>query len=333
MSAGRLGTYSLLGIWLSLSPGVTPMALADGVGFEAYRQIRAPHSKAPKNPHPHCFREFSVPGDEEVSYCPIPEIYQFKIINRGSPRINPIGKGVRREYEFLAPDLARRELRLEVYEFAAREDDEDTADSHVSMYSELLFFPRHQVPTIQKAEDRAHYLVTLPTGERVLWDAQTHEIAGGVLKEAAPIDTNRNRHARKFADVQYLGRGILLRVNQRGNSTRAAEVWGEKKFASIHASIDGKPKSSRVPVSEIFDQSLEGLPFRFAEDDDFFGWIEKKCGWKIDRTSLPTMPTQRRTPETENRLDPCQGNEALKRALPLDEGRLPNLRRPAQEEY
>lgn len=212
-----------------------------------------------------------------VSYCINEnEIRRFDIRNEGSPKINPQGHGAFRTYSFIAPESARQDLSLEIEESGCTKGSECN-DSEWTMGTILLFFPRKTIPSIRKLPN-GDLETTLPTDEKVTFDGKTGEISGGVLSENAPMDYSTNRHSRKFCNIGYSGKGILVRSDQRGDNTRSSVVWGQKKMATI---TWGK-KICKVSPAEIWEQKEgSGNPCRFGTDASFYSMLNKKCNWNV----------------------------------------------------
>ncbi len=216
----------------------------------------------------------TLEGDANFGYCENEgQDHEFTLSNRGSPTINPVGGQVRREYTFSAPQSARQDSGLLVYEWGTTEA--AAADSAWSMMTEIVFFPRKNLPAIRDNEAGA-YELTLQTGEKVLFDKMTKEILGGVLQETAPIDMNANRQIRKFAALKYTGKGVMVRSDQRGESPRSSIVWGQKKVVTIYWG----DKICKVSPADIWQQSNgEGGSGLYANDADFYKVLKQKCNW------------------------------------------------------
>ena len=88
-------------------------------------------------------------------------------------------------------------------------------------------------------------------GEKAVFDAKNKEILGGVLAETGPIDMSPDRFARKFARLRYTGQGIMVRSDQRGESPRSAEVWGQKLTATV---VWGS-KTCKLSPADIWQQA------------------------------------------------------------------------------
>lgn len=220
----------------------------------------------------------SLKDDPELEYCVNEREYRgFTLTNRLSPRVNPAGGGVRRSFKFIAPRSARQEMGVLIDEWGT--SDESASDSAWSMLTELVFFPREVLPSVRLGESGAVYEVTIPTGEKIIFDAKTKEIVGGVLEETSPIDRSENRYARKFAGLRYRGNGVMVRVDQRGESPRSALVWGQKKTAV--AVWHGKP--CRLSPADIWHQDADGSGGvnLYPSDAEFYVVLRRKCGWDL----------------------------------------------------
>lgn len=220
-------------------------------------------------------------GAEGFSYClNDQEFPAFSLANRGSPRINPIGGNVRREFTFSSPHGARQDTGLYIFEWGT--PDEGASDSAWSMSTEIQFFPRKKMSSVREIIDpsgKDAYEVTIPTGEKILFDKETKEITAGPLVETSPIDMSTNRQTRKFAGLRYDGTGIMVRADQRGETPRSSVVWGARKFATV---TWGK-KTCRVPTGDIWQQDAQkgGGAGRYAKDEDFYAMLRTKCGWNV----------------------------------------------------
>ena len=224
-----------------------------------------------------------------------PAVVGFSLRNEGSPKINPVGlqkKGAIRQYTFLFPDRARENVHLSI------NDDVKLSGrfSHDNMFRELHFFPRKELPSLKVLDDERKLQVTLPTGEPVLFDLDTLEVAGGVLAEA-PIDFNRSRHQRKNPVVNYRGDFLAISVEQRGEAPRRAKVWGQNKLASVYYP-SRYPRACRLSPKYIWDQNPKPgdneptLHMLHATDDTLFAAIEKQCGWDLSALRDPDLTRQ-----------------------------------------
>jgi hypothetical protein len=130
--------------------------------------------------------------------------------------------------------------------------------------------------------------VTLPTSEVVEFDAKTYEVLGGVLSEG-PVDLNPNKAARKFPAVNYVGKGVVVRVNARGNDPRLGTT------ATI---TTGSPASNcrkgtrctqcQVPSKELWEQD-GAVRFKFPTDEEFDRYLISRCGFGVLKQGADLM--------------------------------------------
>jgi hypothetical protein len=272
-------------------PGSADLAPPPGeAGFpEAYTQAGEPVDAVPRELRCNMSANLQLPDgttDILTRYCQDEGMLELQLVNTRSDRVNPSGTGaglwedaVRRTFRFQAPGLGRQELLLYVLD----ETRPGEGDSKSSMHSELRFFPRRALPRTTLSADGAKITVRLPTGEDVTFDSRTKEISGGVLSETFPIDTNPNRHARNFARFAYSGQGIVLRSNQRGESTRAAVVFGVAKKSTVTRGA----RSCQVPNELLWEQGNREARFRFASDAEFFAFLRAQPQCRtLDLTGL-----------------------------------------------
>ncbi len=239
-------------------------------------------------------KDTGIPGLTYMSYRPGAQggPVGFALTNTGSENINPKGLHgpAMREYKFLFADRAEENLYLKVTDDVAVSG----RYSHDNTFRELHFFPRLQLPSVERVAGGRQLKVTLPTGEPVLFDAGTKEIVGGVLYEQ-PMDFNPNRNARKEPAVSYSGKGLLITVAQRGEDPRLARVWGRTKYAE--ARYPAKyAKPCRVSPALIWDQRRRPgaryppLTMLHPKDATLFAMLEKQCGWDLHELAHRALP-------------------------------------------
>lgn len=202
------------------------------------------------------------------------EAISFTLFNLGSPHIVPPGKNLERSYRFRFDGRELQNVKMRVFE---RPSPTGRA-SHLLMISSIYFFPRKVLPTLSLIENDSVMNVLeleLPTGERVCFDTETKEIIGGVLKEDAPMDTNPDRHKRRFAKLSYSGGGVTIRVDQRGSSPEQAVVWGQNKMAIISFG----DRTCKLSPSKLWEQDSGWFDFKFPTDVLLYEFLRKSCGW------------------------------------------------------
>lgn len=210
------------------------------------------------------------------------QIVGFEFSNRGGNRILPnrydIDKNLlfTRDFQFRFDERARQDIHLAVTDWAPSADRQFRLSE--LMNSIMHFFPRHYLPAITSGDGK--YVVTLPTGEQIQFDALTHEIVGGVFSEA-PVDLTPNRAARRFPAVTYSGKGVLVRVNARGADPRL----GTTATITTGSPAADCPKGKKcdvcqVPSKELWTQS-GAVRFKFPTDAQFDQYLRTRCGFGL----------------------------------------------------
>ena len=213
------------------------------------------------------------------------QIVGFEFSNRGGNTILPnrynINKNLlfTRDFQFRFEDRARQDIYLELTDWAPSRDKQFRLSELMS--SVMHFFPRNNLPAIVNLGGRI--VVTLPTGEEVEFDAESHEVLGGVFSEA-PVDLNPDKTTRKFPAVAYTGKGILVRANSRGTDPRISTT-ALITTGSPAANCERGAGCDRcaVPSKELWDQK-GAVRFKFPTDEEFGRYLLVRCGF-----TLPTI--------------------------------------------
>lgn len=208
----------------------------------------------------------------------------FTIDNNGDNKIVDARKhpSSQRSFNFDYPEQARQNLSLEVW------DAPNDTVSH-TMHSIFWFFPRKQMFLVEQQNNE--YKVTLPTGEPMFFHKDTKEVLGGVFVEG-PVDTSVNRHKRHFPDLRYQGRGVVLRVNARGQSPQLGQfsttqidnefgVEGSVDVLIINGTTGEKCRRPKKDFWEPIDVSP--IEFKFATDEEFDIYLRNNCGFGIPK--------------------------------------------------
>jgi hypothetical protein len=220
------------------------------------------------------------------------QIVGFEFSNYGGNRILPPRRDApknqfyTRDFQFRFDGRARQDIHLMVSDWVPSRDRVFRLSE--IMNSLMLFFPRTWLPAIVNFGERN--IVTLPTGEEVEFDAETHEIRGGVFSEA-PVDLNPDRTARKFPSVEYRGAGVTVRVNSRGSDPRI----GNTATVSTGASSPNCDKGllcnqCLVPSKELWDQS-GAARFKFSTDGELDRFLVARCGFGLPKISPGVVVT------------------------------------------
>jgi hypothetical protein len=209
-------------------------------------------------------------------------IVGFEFSNHGGNKILPPRRDASknqffgRDFQFRFDERARQDIFLLVTDWAPSRDRQFRLSE--LMNSLIHFFPRNLLPAIVNYGERD--ILTLPTGEEVEFNAQTHEILAGVLREK-PVDLNPDRNTRNFPGIDYTGKGIMVRANSRGTDPR---------IGTTAVVVNGSPASScakssgcnecQVASKELWEQS-GAVRFRFPTDQEFDQFLTKRCGFGL----------------------------------------------------
>jgi len=185
-----------------------------------------------------------------------------------------------RAFHFDYLEQARQNLALEV------DDAPNDTTSH-TMHSLFMFFPRKNLPLVEQLSGTID--VTLPTGEKIIFQKDSKEIMDGVFTEG-PVDVSRDRHKRQYADLKYHGKGIVLRANARGQSPQLGQYEIEKidmEFG-IKGSVDvliingTTGERCRRPKIDFWENlDVSPIEFKFATDEEFNEYLKTHCGFSI----------------------------------------------------
>lgn len=193
----------------------------------------------------------------EISNVGINEIIPFKSKSWSGPN---------RDFHFFFNNRARQDIYLLITDVVSKNPKEH-------LESLFMFFPRTYLPTMS-AEDNNNkdkkIKMTLPTGEEVYFNLSTHEIIDGALEEYGMIDLNIDKSLQNFPRVRYNGKGVMIRVNKRGDDPRHDEM----------AVISKRSLKCRVQTKDLWAQTGQ-FRFRFARDDDFDFYLKRRCGFGI----------------------------------------------------
>ncbi|MGE3610926.1 MAG: hypothetical protein AB7I27_15150 [Bacteriovoracaceae bacterium] len=207
---------------------------------------------------------------------------QFGLDNNGPNAIVDTSKNPNalRSFSFEYPQQARQNASLYVFDGANDSGSE-------AMNSIFMFFPRKNLPYYEKIDGKI--FVTLPNGEKIVFDETKHTIVDGVFSEG-PVDLSASRFKRRFADLKYNGQGVVLRVNARGQSPQLGQFETnriDQEFGltgSVDVLImDGKSgKRCRRPKKDFWDTAdVYPVEFKFPTDDAFDEYLKKFCGFGL----------------------------------------------------
>ena len=211
-------------------------------------------------------------------------IVGFEFSNHGGNRILPPLRDAAknqfysRDFQFRFDDRARQDIHLLVTDWAPSRDRQFRLSE--LLHSLMYFFPRSYLPAI--VNHAGTDLITLPTGEEVEFNAQTHEIVGGELSESA-VDLNPDGKARKFPAIGYNGKGVVVRAYSRGTDPRLSAMATITTGSPAAACDKGiSCTQCQLPARELWEQS-GAVRFKFATDQEFDRFLLARCQFGLPK--------------------------------------------------
>lgn len=206
----------------------------------------------------------------------------FSLENIGDNKIvNTLkNKSSQRIFIFDYLEQARQNLSLHV-------EDYPNQNSSQTMHSLFMFFPRKNMPVVEQLTGTIN--VTLPNGEKLIFSKSSKEIVGGVFSEG-PVDTSSDKSRRLFPHLKYNGKGVVLRVNGKGQSPQLAydedsniDLDFGLKGSSDVLILNGLTKQRcRRPKSDFWEpMEVSPIEFKFPTDQEFNLYLKKHCKFKL----------------------------------------------------
>lgn len=208
----------------------------------------------------------------------------FSFENMGDNRIVSLknNKHVQRNFNFDYLEQARQNLSLMV------DDIPNQTISH-TMHSLFMFFPRKNMFVVEQLTGTIN--VTLPTGEKVIFQRDSKEIVDGVFREG-PVDVSKDRFKRQYADLKYQGKGVILRANARGQSPQLGEyedsaidleygLKGSVDVLIINGTTGQRCRRPKIDFWEPLD--VTPIEFKFPTDEAFDEYLKQNCGWGLPK--------------------------------------------------
>lgn len=206
----------------------------------------------------------------------------FSLENMGDNRIVDAARNrdSQRVFHFDYLEQARQNIALEV-------DDAPNGTVSHTMHSVFMFFPRKNLPMVEQLTGTID--VTLPNGEKMIFQKDSKEIVGGVFTEG-PVDVSRDRHKRQYANLKYQGKGVVLRANARGQSPQLGQFentkidmeYGLKGSADVLIINGLTGQRCRRPKTDFWDAiDVTPIEFKFPTDAEFDLYLKKNCGFGL----------------------------------------------------
>jgi hypothetical protein len=237
-------------------------------------------------PHNHEFFQSRSVGEISVSRgSASPESFTdgFSIQNIGDNNIvQSFNKNSERVFHFDYLEQAKQNLSLEI---------DDSPNEYVShtMHSYFMFFPRKNLPLVEELTGTIN--VTLPTGEKIIFQKESKEIVDGVFNEG-PVDVSSDRFKRHYPDLKYNGKGVLLRANARGQSPQLGQYENVKidMDHGLRGSLDvliingTTGQKCRRPKADFWEPiDVNPIEFKFPTDEEFDQYLKKNCGFGLPK--------------------------------------------------
>lgn len=208
------------------------------------------------------------------------EGFSFENIGHNQMVDTEKSRSAQRGFSFDYSEQARQNLAMLV---------DDSANDSVSqtMHSLFMFFPRKTLFVAEQLSGTIN--VTLPTGEKIIFQKSSKEITDGVFKEG-PLDLTSDRSKRQFADLKYTGKGVVLRVNNRGQLPQLGQSDGVKidmehglKGSGEVLILNGSTgQRCRRPKEDFWEPiDINPVEFKFSTDEEFNSYLKKNCGFKL----------------------------------------------------
>lgn len=190
-----------------------------------------------------------------------------------------------RSFNFEYPEQARQNIAFQV-------DDASTEILSDTLHSMFWLFPRKQVPVVEQLSGTID--VTLPNGEKMIFSKESKEIVGGVFTEG-PVDVSSDAEKRVYPALRYQGRGVLLRINGRGQSPQLGQDDDlthnkiDLEYGMIGSEevliINGKTgQRCRKPKSDFWEPiDVNPIIFKFATDEEFDTYLRSHCGFGLPK--------------------------------------------------
>jgi hypothetical protein len=211
------------------------------------------------NNHASEYYSHTYVGDEQENEF----FYSFSLMNMGTNDIvTTTATGIDfayRDYDFVTDDHSRRDTFLWITDYNGSGRMSDMFETV------MVFLPRENQMHVE--ETATELLVTLVTGEEVVFSKTARTITSGVLQEQ-PMDLNPTRSERKFAGVTYSGKGLVIRSDVRASDPRLTKNVQILKKGLAPCEVRAKHFWTE-----------DGFPsFRFVTDDETYKKIAELCG-------------------------------------------------------
>ena len=212
----------------------------------------------------------------------------FDIENKTQNSINPRSADSTRSFSFTFEQRHTHNAHISITENSGLTG----SMSHDLLETTIILIPRKFVPSMEvfQFNGTQYRRVHLPTSETIDFNAITGEIVSGVFKES-PMDMTASRHERKFAGLEYLGRGIMIRVDRRAGTPEHIYTQSFNRNERIReATLTHQGKTCYVPKELIWENAHNAdltTYFKYKSDQEFLDRVvNPRCHWNLTLADL-----------------------------------------------
>lgn len=179
-----------------------------------------------------------------------------------------------------------------------------------NMHSHIYLFPRKHL--FQAKPEVDDIRITLPNDELFFLNKKLPSISGGVFQECSSIHMGKDitRHKRHWPQIKYSGKGLVIRVNARGQFPELSN-WNKTKISNLsenspfeegfdclgnigHIGAEGvyiyngtTEQHCIGKKSEFWSKTPEGgFIFKFDTDEKLDEYLKEKCGFGVPQINL-----------------------------------------------
>lgn len=212
----------------------------------------------------------------------------FELENKTQNTINPRSADSTRTFKFSFEQRHTHNSHMSVTENSGLTG----SLSHDLLETKIILLPRNFIPWMEVYlfNGTEYRRVHLPTGESIDFNTISGEIVSGVFKEG-PMDMTANRHERKFVSLEYLGRGIMIRVDRRAGTPEHIYTQSFNRHERLReATLTHQGKTCYVPKELIWENAHDAdktTYFKYRSDQEFLDRVvNPRCHWNLTLADL-----------------------------------------------
>jgi hypothetical protein len=215
-------------------------------------------------------------------------IVGFEFENKTKNAINPRTVNSTRSFNFSFEQRHTHNAHISITENSGLTG----SMSHDLLETSIVLIPRKIVPSMEvyHFNGTQYRRVHLATSETIDINAYSGEIVSGVFKES-PMDMTASRHDRKFAGLEYLGRGIMIRVDRRAGTPEHIYTQSFNRNERIReATLTHQGKTCYIPKELIWENAHDAdksTYFKYKSDQEFLDRVvNPRCHWNLSLNDL-----------------------------------------------